>query len=474
MLFNSFLFLLFFAITYPLYLLLQKRLRWQNFMLVVAGCIFYGYWDWRFLFLLIFSTLVDFCLARAIYASANPRTRKLLMLLSVCSGLAILGFFKYFNFFADSFVRAVELFGWQPDVMTLRVILPLGISFYTFETISYTIDVYRGQLIPTRSLLDYAVFISFYPHLVAGPIMRAYELLPQITTPRRITAGDVNAGLFLIVWGYFKKVVVADNMALIANPVFNNPGQYQGLDILIGILAFAVQIYGDFSGYTDIARGLARLMGFDLGINFNLPYFALSPSDFWRRWHISLSTWLRDYLYIPLGGNRGRPIIRTPVNLLLTMVLGGLWHGAAWHFVLWGFYHGLLLVIYRTVDRDPPGMDLWSGHRSKLYVLAKMTLMFLLTNIGWVLFRAASVGEAAYLLTHGGFQASPHTLEMAHGFLFFTAPLAVMEWWQYAKRNLLAPAALRLIWRVPAYAAVLAWLCVFGVRNSLEFIYFQF
>ena len=473
MLFNSFIFIWFFAITYSAYLLLSRRVRAQNLLLVVSGCVFYGYWDWRFLLLLIFSTLLDFCLANAIHASSNPRTRKVLMCLSVGSGLMILSFFKYFNFFAASFVRIAGMFGWHPDAFTLQVLLPLGISFYTFETMSYTIDVYRGQLIPTRSLLDYAVFISFYPHLVAGPIMRAYELLPQIQSPRRITAERVNAGLFLIVWGYFKKVVVADNVGPIADLVFNHVGQSQGLDVAIGVLAFSVQIYGDFSGYTDIARGLAKLMGFELGVNFNLPYFALSPSDFWRRWHISLSTWLRDYLYVPLGGNR-HGATRTYINLLLTMLLGGLWHGAAWHFVLWGAYHGVLLIAYRLADRDPPEMDLWSGQRSVPYILAKMGVMFVLTNIGWVLFRAASVQQALHILTHVGVQRSAQTPEMAYTLLFFSAPLLLMEWWQYRARSLVVPASLRLAWRVPIYTGVLIWLCVFGVRASLKFIYFQF
>jgi D-alanyl-lipoteichoic acid acyltransferase DltB (MBOAT superfamily) len=473
MLFNSFVFVAFFAATYPVYLLLQGRLRAQNAMLVIAGCVFYGYWDWRFLLLLVFSTVVDFFLANAIHASSNPRTRKLLMLVSVGSGLTILGFFKYFNFFADSFVRAVAVFGWHPDVAMLQVILPLGISFYTFETMSYTIDVYRRQLVPTRSLLDYAVFISFYPHLVAGPIMRAHELLPQITARRRIGAADVNAGLFLILWGYFKKVVVADNVGVIANQVFNAPGQYHGMDITLGVAAFAVQIYGDFSGYTDIARGLARLMGFDLGINFNLPYFALSPSDFWRRWHISLSTWLRDYLFIPLGGSRGGAA-RTSANLMITMVLGGLWHGAAWHFVAWGAYHGALLVLYRLVDRDPVEMDLWSGHRSKPYVLAKMAVMFVFTLIGWVLFRAMSLGEAWHILTQAGWQFSSSTLQTGYTLAFFTLPLVAMECWQYAKRDVLAPAALPIGRRRLMYTAIVVGLCAFGVRESLKFIYFQF
>ena len=475
MLFNSFVFIWFFAIVYSGYLLLSRNAKAQNVVLLVAGYVFYSYWDWRFLGLLLISTVVDYAVANWLFREQDPRARKWILAISLCLNLGFLGFFKYWNFFTDSTLRLCAAFGWHPDLVTLNIVLPAGISFYTFQSMNYTIDIYRREMKPARSLLDFALFVSFFPHLVAGPIMRASHLLPQVEAPRRITSSQVHAGLFLILWGYFTKVVVADNVALIANQIFNNYRQFQGLDLVVGILAFAVQIYGDFSGYSNIARGLAKLMGFELMVNFNLPYFALSPSDFWQRWHISLSTWLRDYLYIPLGGNRRGPV-RTYVNLTLTMLLGGLWHGAAWHFVLWGAYHGLLLVAYRLLDRDPPNLTLWSAERPRLYLLGKMGLMLVLTMVGWVLFRASSLEQIGYMLTHAGVRLSDGsgTLDRAYNFLFFSAPLFLVEWWQYAKRDQLAPTKVRLNWRIPLYSAVFVWLCIFGVRASMEFIYFQF
>ncbi|NEO92828.1 MAG: MBOAT family protein, partial [Moorea sp. SIO3G5] len=300
MLFNSFIFVLFFIIVYTLYLFLNRNYKAQNILLLIASYVFYGWWDWRFLSLLALSTVVDFTVGKQLQDIKEDRKRKLLLCISLVFNLSLLGFFKYFNFFAESFSSLLQIVGLQVDWVTLTILLPVGISFYTFQTMSYTIDIYRGKLKPISNFLDFALFVSFFPQLVAGPIERATTLIPQIILPRNLNIEQINAGILLIVWGYFKKVVIADNMATIANPIFNNYTQYQGLDVLIGILAFTVQIYGDFSGYSDIARGISKLMGFELMVNFKLPYFALNPSDFWLRWHISLSTWLRDYLYIPL------------------------------------------------------------------------------------------------------------------------------------------------------------------------------
>src|SRR3972149_1993846 len=348
MLFNSSTFLIFFVVVYTLYLLLQKRLKAQNALLLVASYIFYASWDWRFLSLLLLSTTVDFFIAKAIGSTddltpAGKARRKTLLACSILFNLGVLGFFKYFNFFSESFIGLLNLFSMKADLITLNIVLPLGISFYTFQEMGYTIDVYRKHMKPTHNPFNFALFVAFFPHLVAGPIQRAESLLLQLERPRRITIEQVNTGLFLILWGLFKKVVIADNVREVANLIFNNYTNYSGLDIVIGGLAFAVQIYGDFSGYSDIARGIARLMGFELMVNFRLPYFALNPTDFWQRWHISLSTWLRDYLYIPLGGNRKSNLI-TCRNLFLTMLLGGLWHGASWNFVIWGAYHGLIPI----------------------------------------------------------------------------------------------------------------------------------
>ncbi|MGH7571182.1 MAG: MBOAT family O-acyltransferase [Gemmatimonadota bacterium] len=473
MLFNSFVFVGFFAAVYSAYILLQGRLRLQNRLLLVASYVFYGYWDWRFLSLLLVSTLLDYWVGHRLFATNDPRRRKHLLGVSLVGNLGLLGFFKYFNFFTDSFADLLRAFGMAPDLFTLNIVLPVGISFYTFQTISYSFDIYRRKLRPAGNFLDFALFVSFFPQLVAGPIERAANLLPQVERPRRITADQVNAGIFLLLWGYFQKVVIADNAALLANEIFNDYTSFSGLDLWIGTLAFAIQIYGDFSGYSDIARGLCKLMGFELMVNFKLPYFALNPSDFWSRWHVSLSTWLRDYLYIPLGGNRlGR--VRTYANLMMTMLLGGLWHGAAWTFVLWGGFHGLILVLYRRFDRDPEHADPWGGRYAYSRVIAKMALMFVLTMIGWMIFRSETLGQLGYFLARGGPMPSASSLYLGHRLLFFAAPLVAMNLFQYVRIDLLAPTKLPLPVRVPVYAFMLVWIFIFGVRESIEFVYFQF
>jgi alginate O-acetyltransferase complex protein AlgI len=397
-----------------------------------------------------------------------------LVITSVMANLAILGFFKYFDFFTDSAVDILALAGLHADRVTLDIVLPVGISFYTFQTMSYTIDIYRKRLHHTSNFVDFALFVSFFPQLVAGPIERAVNLLPQLTKPRHITVDTVNTGLFLILWGYFKKMVIADNMAVIANTIFNSYESYHGLDIAVGTVAFAFQIYADFSGYSDIARGVSKLLGIDLMVNFKLPYFALNPSDFWLRWHVSLSTWLRDYLYIPLGGNKGTSF-GTYRNLALTMLLGGLWHGAAWNFVIWGAFHGTILVIYRLLDRNPEHTDPWGGEFSRTRVFGKMTLMLTLTMIGWIIFRSQSVHQIVYMLTNIGFEVGNRaTLVRGYELLFFAWPLIAVQIAQYVTRDLLVLTKLNLWWRSLAYGFLLTWIAIFGVAESTEFIYFQF
>ena len=473
MLFNSYIFIVFFIIVYTLYLLLNSNYKVQNIILLTASYIFYGYWDWRFTLLLALSTIVDFTVGKFLQNSQSERKRKTLLFISIFFNLSVLGFFKYFNFFAESFAGLFQVFGLEANWVTLNVLLPVGISFYTFQTMSYTIDVYKRNLQPINNFLDFALFVSFFPQLVAGPIERATTLIPQIISPRQVKLEQVNAGINLIIWGYFKKVVIADNMASIANSVFNDYTQYQGLDILIGILAFTIQIYGDFSGYSDIARGLSKLMGFELMLNFKLPYFAISPSDFWSRWHISLSTWLRDYLYIPLGGNRGGTL-NTYRNLFLTMLLGGLWHGAAWNFVIWGAFHGLILIFYRIFDKKPKHSNSKSAKSSYLLPLSKMLLMFILTNIGWVIFRSSSINQIYYMLANVGFSLSEKSLNWGYDLVFFCLPLFLVQIYQYVTRDLLILTKLKPIVRVSIYSFLIIWICVFGVRESGEFIYFQF
>lgn len=474
MLFNSFLFLGFFAVVYALHIALRRRLRLQNLMLLVASYIFYGAWDPRFLLLLFASSALDWWVSLRIDEAESQGRRKKLLLISLISNLGLLGFFKYANFFAENAAALLRAVGVPAPPPALHIILPVGISFYTFQALSYTIDVYRGHLRPARSLLDFCLFVSLFPQLVAGPIERATHLLPQVERPRVIHLDQANAGVWLILWGYFKKVVVADNMAIVANEVFNNYEHYSGVDVYIGALAFAGQIYGDFSGYSDIARGLCKIMGFDLMVNFRLPYFARDPSDFWRRWHVSLSTWLRDYLYIPLGGNRGGAL-RTYRNLILTMLLGGLWHGAAWNFVLWGTFHGLLLVAYRPFMGPMNALAATGPRWSRLASGAvQRVVMLQLTLVGWVLFRARSVEQIHAMLASVGASASAKTTEMASTVLFFAAPVLAIELAQHWSRDLLIVTRMPVIARAALYAALLAGILIFGVRESIEFIYFQF
>lgn len=466
--FQSFIFIQFFLLFYASYLLLMSNFKAQNVLLVIASYVFYGYWDWRFLFLLVFSTVVDFAVAKIIDRTSSDRQKKIWLGVSLVSNLSILGFFKYFNFFTASFTDLLTTIGIPVNELTVKVILPVGISFYTFQTLSYTIDVYRGHLKPAKSIIDFAVYVAFFPQLVAGPIERATSFLPQISNPRKIDLSQINAGIFLIIWGYFKKLVIADNLARIADPIFNNYSDYQGLDIIIGILAFTIQIYCDFSAYSDIARGLAKLMGFELMVNFRLPFFALNPSDFWSRWHISLSSWLRDYLYIPLGGNR-QGTFNTYRNLFLTMLLGGLWHGAAWNFIWWGMYQGFILIVYRLI----------AGKRSLkpisiISISCQMFIMFILANIGWVIFRSNSGEQIIYLLTHWGFTVSEDTVSLGQNLLFFAAPLLIVQLWQHLSKDLLIITKLPYWFTNLIYSFFLINICLYGVRQSTEFIYFQF
>jgi alginate O-acetyltransferase complex protein AlgI len=340
MIFNSYIFWVFFATFIIIYWRLNQHL--QNRLLLVGSYIFYGYWDWRFCGLLAFSTTVDFFVAKYMHGTATQADKKKLLIISVITNLTLLGFFKYYNFFSTQFVTAFSNLGISVSLPALNIILPVGLSFYTFQSLSYTIDVYRGHAVPAKNFLDLAAYVSFFPQLVAGPIERASRFLPQFLKPRHLEPGDFGIGLYHVMIGLFKKVIVADNLAPIANMVFGKPpADLTGPEVLIGVYAFAIQIYCDFSGYSSIAQGIAKWLGFDLMWNFKMPYFAVSPSDFWKRWHISLSSWLRDYLYIPLGGNRHGKLMMYR-NLILTMALGGLWHGARWTFVIWGLYHGTI------------------------------------------------------------------------------------------------------------------------------------
>ena len=485
MLFNSLAFAFFLPTVVGLYWVLPHR--WQNRMLLVASYVFYGAWDWRFLGLILLSTVVDYHAGLRIHAwneSSDPRAearRKRWVAVSVATNLSILGIFKYFNFFIGSMTGLLAALGVSfSDTLLLEIVLPVGISFYTFQTISYSVDIYRRQLEPTSSFRDFALFVSFFPQLVAGPIERARVLLPQFLRPRRYSAEQFGDGLALIFWGLFMKVFVADNLAPFVDRQFATEG-VSGFGALLGVYAFAFQIYCDFAGYSNVARGCAKLLGLELMVNFRFPYIALDPSEFWRRWHISLSTWLRDYLYIPLGGNRGGSA-ETYRNLALTMLLGGLWHGATWLFVLWGAYQGALLIVHRwvanlSIRARAPGaeersrdIDRWSP-----VPLVKMVVMFHLVCIGWLIFRGQSVAQITDMLFAIVTMRGTVDLTLALPLLGFVLPLLAVEALQIG-------AGREELHRLPAFPlplksaalAVLTYLLVFHGAAAQAFIYFQF
>ncbi|MBN1115981.1 MAG: MBOAT family protein [Bacteroidales bacterium] len=379
MVFNSTVFLVFFIFFYFLYWRINNKysLNARNLFILIASYVFYGWWDWRFLGLIVLSSAVDYFIGLQLTKTDNKLRQKTLLLISLVVNLGVLGFFKYFNFFIDGLNSLLSQFNIHPVSQSLEIILPVGISFYTFQTLSYTIDIYRGKIKPTENILSFFAFVSFFPQLVAGPIERAAHLLPQFKDRKTFNHFTSVKGLRLLLLGFFKKVVIADNFGLLANSIFNPENSPSGLTVFLGACFFALQIYADFSGYSDIAIGISRLLGFDLMINFKTPYFAKSFGDFWKRWHISLSIWFRDYVYIPLGGSRN-PISRTYLNLIITFLLSGLWHGANVTFLIWGGLHGLLLIIEK---------------KFRLIKLKSVYFPFvlLLVILFWIPFRAENV-----------------------------------------------------------------------------------
>ncbi|MBF1097142.1 MAG: MBOAT family protein, partial [Riemerella sp.] len=344
MIFNSIDFAIFLPIVFLIYwYLADKGLKLQNLFILAASYVFYGWWDWKFLMLIVFSTLVDYTIGCLLKNQENEKKRKILLYTSLIINLSFLGFFKYYNFFVENFVEAFTLFGIKLNIETLNIILPVGISFYTFQTLSYTIDVYQRKLEPTKDLIAFASFVTFFPQLVAGPIERATDLLPQFYKKRVFDYHKAVDGLRQILWGLFKKIVIADNCAQFANIIFNNSADYSGSTLVLGAIFFAFQIYGDFSGYSDIAIGTSRLFGFELKKNFHFPYFSRDIAEFWRRWHISLNTWFRDYIYIPLGGSRGGTAMKVR-NTFVIFVVSGFWHGANWTFIAWGLLNAIYFL----------------------------------------------------------------------------------------------------------------------------------
>jgi len=550
--YNSLTFWAFFAVIYAIYWRVNHRR--QNQLLLVASYLFYGSWNYRFLFLILISTAIDYIgglgvagkqvsrnslrklgagivlgglflcsgirydqvvqsilhhsrlsialvfplhwwqyavpiaativvtlyglLLPRLYALPTDSRRKTFLVISMVANLGILAFFKYYDFFAVSAQSMLAHTGLgHISLHVLNIVLPAGISFYTFQAMSYTIDIYRGEIEPTANFFDFALFVCFFPHLVAGPIMRAHTLLPQVVQVRTRKPGDIEHGITLILIGLVKKLVIADNMANLVNSVYNRFPDHtwmslSGGEVLAATYAFAFQIYGDFSGYSGIARGISKLLGFELIINFRMPYLAVSPSDFWQRWHISLSTWLRDYLYIPLGGNRGGPR-KTYRNLMLTMLLGGLWHGANWTFVAWGAYHGLILCIYRMLGISDKIKSETLAER--LYRAFRIVLMFHLVCLGWLLFRADSfttVAEMMRLFVH--FRLGTWTLPMLAMIATYVAPMFAFEWACDGESRLNRLFSARWAYQAVVYVCLIGTLFVLPADQTHEFIYFQF
>lgn len=396
MLFTSLEFFIFLPVVFGLYWLIGgKHTRTQNLLVAFASYVFYGWWDWRFLSLILFSTLVDYSIGIALGKKKKPNQRKILLWISICVNLGFLGFFKYYNFFVDSLIDSFTFFGSELSLNTLNIILPVGISFYTFQTLSYTIDVYNKKLEPTKNFVGFMAFVSFFPQLVAGPIERATNLLPQFSVERKFDYKNAVDGLRQVLWGLFKKVVIADNCAKYANIIFNNHTEYNGSTLLLGAFFFAFQIYGDFSGYSDIAIGISRLFGFNLKRNFAFPYFSRDIAEFWRRWHISLSTWFRDYLYIPLGGSRGGLKMKIR-NTFIIFIVSGFWHGANWTFIIWGALNALYFLPLLLAKKNRINTDLVAegNYLPSLKEFGQMVFTFFITLIAWVFFRADSIAHA--------------------------------------------------------------------------------
>lgn len=470
MLFNTAIFFSFLIIAWSLYRLLSFRS--QNLLLLFASYFFYGWWDWRFLSLLWLSTIVDYFCGRLLPVSKN---KKKILAVSIFTNLGILFAFKYYNFFIESASNFLELFGFQSNFPFLEIVLPLGISFYTFQTLAYTIDIYRGKSQPEYNFISFALYVTYFPQLVAGPIERAGKLLPQINQNRVITQSNLAAGFQLMVTGYVKKVFIADGVSPVVDKIFFDPQGFSGITLLTGVYLFALQIYGDFSGYTDIARGTSRLFGIELGRNFRQPYLAPNITEFWRRWHISLSTWLRDYLYISLGGNRVSRF-RTQLNLMITMLLGGLWHGASWNFFIWGGLHGTYLIAHKVVIQTGKK---FSKYPNQFYLPGQFVGVFFTFNLvclTWVFFRAESLAQATSILENI-FSLNPGTddplaflyLAIFGGFVFLTDLLTKRQDQETVFPQINSSWLRGFIYAFFAYLA----LCV-GTSNIERFIYFQF
>jgi len=477
MLFNSIEFTIFLPIVFAFYWLLNSKIKLQNFFLLIASYFFYGWWDWRFLLLIIFSSFIDYCIGIALQKENYRNKKKFLLGASIIVNIGLLGFFKYSNFFIDNFLEAYRLFGNEINPRNLNIILPVGISFYTFQTLSYTIDIYKGKLKPTKNIIMFFTFVSFFPQLVAGPIERAKNLLPQFSKKRIFEYKKASDGMRQILWGLFKKIVIADTCAIYVDDIFVNYLNYSGSTLLLGIIFFAFQIYCDFSGYSDIAIGTGRLFGISLKRNFSFPYFSRDIAEFWRRWHISLSSWFRDYVYIPLGGSRigGWKKVR---NIFLIFLLSGFWHGANWTFIIWGFLNAIYFLPLMWMNKNRHNLNTVSA--GKLFPSIKEFIQigstFSLTLIAWIFFRSESVKQA-FDYINGIFSISIFLMPsiLPYKLIFLLILFILVEWFQREEEHGLNLDSIKFpkVIRWSVYYGIIALIYRFSSHKQ-EFIYFQF
>ena len=460
-------FLVFCLATLALYWVLKEKQK--ILFLLVASYVFYSFWDWRFSFLLILLTISNYCLTKLMFDSKEVKTKKLILIGCLLSNLLILGAFKYFNFFSDGIQKLFELLGFSLDLPTVSILLPLGLSFFIFQTSSYIIDVYRGVITPEKSFVNFATFVVYFPHMAAGPIMPARVLLPQISAVKvKLNADMVQSACFLIVIGLFRKIVIADTLAPMENRILGNPSTFDWKSILLATIGFGLQIYGDFAGYSSMARGVSRLFGIEMMVNFRQPYLATSVTDFWRRWHISLSSWFRDYLYVPLGGNRGKPQ-RTYLNLMIVMVIAGLWHGAAVGFLVWGLLHGLFLVLDKLARNSPIKWNV----PTFIGIISGWLITQACVFFAWIFFRNPNLGDALYVITsilerRGGiFEISDGLLIVAALFTSFGIDLAEVHFG--TKLRIGKPLVKGLV-----LGALILVVTVMKSSTVIPFIYFRF
>lgn len=479
MLFNSISFLVFFFIVFIVYwFVLNKSLKKQNIFLAICSYYFYACWDWRFMFLLAFSTFLDFFSGLQIYKCDSKASKRTWLIISVCINLGLLAFFKYYNFFIESFADLLRLIGLTPHMSTLNIILPVGISFYTFHGLSYVFDIYYGKIRPTTNWINYTLFVCFFPLLVAGPIERATHLLPQVQKKREFKYSKAVDGLKQVLWGFFKKIVIADNCAKLVDTIFANYDTCTSSTLVLGAILFAIQIYGDFSGYSDIALGTARLLGFELLLNFRFPYFSRDIAEFWRRWHISLSSWFKDYLYIPLGGSRGG-MAKTIRNTFIIFLVSGFWHGANWTFLFWGGLNALFImpsIVFKTnrknLDTVAEGKLLPSFKE-----LCQVVLTFILASFAWIFFRAENISKAfdyiGNIFSKSLFQMPTHS---SGTIILFIIIFMVIEW--FGRENKYGIEKFGNKWVKPVrwgfYYAILICIWYFADGEEQQFIYFQF